>query len=278
MIFLKRTSIVLLAILLTSCGYFHKETWQGYVEGQFTAISPNFSGILNTLYVERGTPVHQGDPLFILEQEPEDSLYLQAKANVEQAQQAITQNTAAVELAQKTYQRNTQLFKKKLLAQAELDTSTARLKENKAALEQAKAHLTSVEASLTQATWQKNKKTIYAPKEAMVFDKYYLPGELVQAGRPVLSLLAPQDIEVTFFVDTVASNNLKIGQTVHIQCDGCKKLLTGKIVFISPQAEYTPPVIYSNDTKTKFIFRIKAKTALNEAFKLHPGEPVSVTL
>ncbi|MBV8261678.1 MAG: secretion protein HlyD, partial [Paraburkholderia sp.] len=50
------------------------------------------------------------------------------------------------------------------------------------------------------------------------------------------------------------------------------------ITWISNAAEYTPPVIYSNENRAKLVFMIEARPAAQDAMKLHPGQPVEVTL
>ena len=62
-----------------------------------------------------------------------------------------------------------------------------------------------------------------------------------------------------------------------MRCDGCAAPLAAQVTFISPQAEYTPPVIYSRDWRTKLVYLIEARTALGEAVKLHPRQPVDAT-
>ncbi|MHB8483029.1 MAG: secretion protein HlyD, partial [Nitrospiria bacterium] len=42
--------------------------------------------------------------------------------------------------------------------------------------------------------------------------------------------------------------------------------------------EYTPPVIYSNDTRSKLIFMIEARPRMGDATLLHPGQPVEVSV
>lgn len=49
-----------------------------------------------------------------------------------------------------------------------------------------------------------------------------------------------------------------------------------RISFIAPQAEYTPPVIYSKDNRAKLVFLIEARPAPEDAARLHPGQPVEV--
>jgi HlyD family secretion protein len=47
---------------------------------------------------------------------------------------------------------------------------------------------------------------------------------------------------------------------------------------VSNQAEYTPPVIYSNESRAKLVFMVEAHPSIADATKLHPGQPVSVVL
>jgi HlyD family secretion protein len=71
---------------------------------------------------------------------------------------------------------------------------------------------------------------------------------------------------------------LSTGQVVLVTCDCCKDRLTAKISYISPQAEYTPPVIYSKENRNKLVFLVEAFPAPEDAVKLHPGQPVDVQL
>ena len=48
--------------------------------------------------------------------------------------------------------------------------------------------------------------------------------------------------------------------------------------FIAPQPEFTPPVIYSRDQRTKLVYLIEARTTDADAVKLHPGQPLDVRL
>jgi HlyD family secretion protein len=83
---------------------------------------------------------------------------------------------------------------------------------------------------------------------------------------------------VRFFVAESALGVLKIGQPVNVRCDGCSAPLAAQVTFISPQAEYTPPVIYSRETRTKLVYLIEARTTPEDAVKLHPGQPLDITL
>ena len=108
------------------------------------------------------------------------------------------------------------------------------------------------------------------PDEALVMPCGYI-------GAPVVSLLPPGNVKVRFFVPETKLGAVAVGQKVTLACDGCGSI-AGTIVFIATQAEYTPPVIYSKDNRTKLVFLVEAKPAPEDAMKLHPGQPVDVTL
>lgn len=85
-------------------------------------------------------------------------------------------------------------------------------------------------------------------------------------------------MKVRFFVPEPVIGHLGVGQTIEIRTNNPPRIIVGNISYISPQAEYTPPVIFSNETKEKLIFMIEASVPKEEAFSLHPGQPVEVHL
>ena len=95
-------------------------------------------------------------------------------------------------------------------------------------------------------------------------------------GQPVLSILAPRDIKAIFFVPEMTLSQITLGDSVHVECDSCRQTYVAKVSFISPSAEYTPPVIYSNETRYKLVYRIEAEFDQKDAVQLHPGQPIYV--
>jgi HlyD family secretion protein len=91
-------------------------------------------------------------------------------------------------------------------------------------------------------------------------------------------MLPPENIEVRFFVPEPVVGKLKLGQNISVHCDGCAANVLSTITFISNQVEYTPPVIYSNESRAKLVFMIIAKPAADKVALLHPGQPVEITL
>jgi HlyD family secretion protein len=66
------------------------------------------------------------------------------------------------------------------------------------------------------------------------------------------------------------------GDQVTLVCDNCPANLTATISFIAPQVEYTPPVIYSESSRAKFVTLAEARPLAGEAHLLNPGQPIVV--
>lgn len=248
---------------------------QGYVDARYVYVASNVSGRLKSLYVRRGNNVQLNQLLFNLELEPQKSELAQAQTQVTLAAAQLKSTQAGLDLARITVNRRSALEKEKLIDRQAADEARSQYRQAIAAWNQATSNFQNAEAALTKAQWFYSEKRIASPKAAVVFDTYYLPGELVPANQAVLSLISPENIYVIFYVSGLDLAHLKIGAPINIYEPGIKNAITAKISYISPTAEYTPPVIYSNDTNNKLVFRIEA-TPTTPTLALHPGQPVDV--
>lgn len=305
-----------LLLFLTACSHPDKNQYQGYAETQLIYIASPFSGTLHTLYVQRGQTVPAQQPLFELDQQPESAQLAQAQANLAQAQanlknlqegqrdtvlaamQAqINQAQAQVKLTAAQLKRAKILYQKRTIAKNDLDIEQANYNEAVAQLKQFQANLaegklgardelikaqlnlvTSITATVQQAQWALQQKAQRAPSAAQVYDTYYNPGEFVLQGAPVVSLYTPQTLHAIFYVPEPQLVHLQLGQTVTVKCFTCDTTYQAKIDFISPQAEYTPPVVYSRENDVKLIFMIRAQLLDQATHVFHPGQPLEVIL
>lgn len=266
----------LLLPLLVSCSRSNNYQAAGYIEGRYTYIATSVSGMLEELFVERGSRVKKGAPLFVLEPQPESDTYAAALENLNQTLAARDAIAANLTFAKLTYERYQVLVPKHAIEQSALDNAKSIYNSTLAQLSQANANIAASKANLAQANWVKEQKTISSPIDGLVFDTYYRLGEYTVLNQPILSLLAPENIKVIFYVNEAALHSIKLNENVSVHCDGCAKPYIGKISFISPSAEYTPPVIFSTETNAKLVFRIEARFTPQDAFHLHPGQPVTV--
>jgi len=308
--------ILLLALALAGCSGTHGPSYQGYVEGEFVYMASSQPGRLEHLAVTRGQQVDQGTPLFTLEAIDEKAAQQQAQQQlaaaeaqladletgkrppevaVVQAQlaqaQAAAQKSALQRERDETQYRSGGISREQLeatLAQAASDAAHVSELESQLEVarlpgraEQLKAQSRQVEAAravLAQANWKVGEKAVVAPAAGLVYDTLFREGEWVAAGNPVVRMLPPQNVKVRFFVPETALGGLALGRQVSLHCDGCAADVPAAITFVSGEAEYTPPVIYSNDTRKKLIYMIEAHPAPQDAAKLHPGQPLVVSL
>jgi HlyD family secretion protein len=143
-------------------------------------------------------------------------------------------------------------------------------------LDEAEAALRTAQARLNSAQTRLARRKMFSPVAGSVQQIYYRVGELVPAGRPIVAILPPGNLKVRFFVNEATLPKLKIGDTIAVSCDGCQPGITARISFIARSSEFTPPVIYSMEERSKLVFLIEARTDTPE--RLRVGQPVSVAL
>lgn len=308
--------LFLIVNLIIGCKNYKKEKMQGYVDATLVYASSLRAGKLMARDLQKGDKIEIGDILFKLGEEPEKSALeigqekvRESKAHlidlekgqrlseIQALEAKITQAQATADLAQLKWQRQADLYEKKFtskdnldVAKKEIDASLALQEELKANLKTAKLgsredQITTAKAQLEQAIadierleWEYGLKVVKALVHGTVFDYYYEPGENVPANKPVLSILVPEKIKAIFYVSEEELSQLKIGEKVKIYCDGCKKDIVATISFISPIAEYTPPVIYSVQRRAELVFRVEAKFKPEEASTMRLGLPIEAVL
>ena len=81
---------------------------------------------------------------------------------------------------------------------------------------------------------------------------------------------------VRAFVPETRVGSIHYGDEVQASVDGVKDPFVGRVSYISPRAEYTPPVIYSRESRAKLVFMVESIFDPQVAANLHPGQPVDV--
>ena len=310
--------LLLAAVMLAmaGCGKPGPAPLQGYVEGEYVRVAAPFAGTLIQLDAERGSQVAPGAPLFALEAESEDAARREATERVKRAQAQVDdlrkgrrpteieavraqlmQAQVAASFSEKELARQLDLVAKGFVSQQRADEArtqrdtdrnkvaqltaeleTARAGSRPDEIRAAEAEANAARESLAQADWKLRQKTVAATVAGTVVDTLYVRGEFVPSGAPVVSMLPPANVKVRFFVPEPQLGSIRVGQKVSLACDGCAAGLSASISYIAPQAEFTPPVIYSKDNRAKLVFLVEAKPVAEDAVKLHPGQPIDVRL
>ena len=302
-------------LVVAACSDRTPAGYPGYVEGEYVRVAAPLSGTLTQLAVERGADVERNAPLFTLESEQERAARAEAEARVSQAQATLAnlekarrppevaavraqlaQAQAALRQSEADLARTQKLVADKFLPPQKRDEALAGRDRDRARVAElnqqvqianlparsdeiarAAAEVKAATDSLAQAQWRVTQKSQASPVAARVVDTLYRPGEWVPAGAPVVSLLPPGNVKIRFYIPETAVGPMRIGETVSVGCDGCGADIAAKVRFIAPQAEYTPPVIYSRENRANLVFLVEARPDAPHA-ALHPGLPVEVAL
>lgn len=307
--------LLCLILLLTACKPADDNFINGYIEGEYVYVAPAASGMLDEVNVVKGQQVNIGDKLFAVDKEIWQSKLIQAQNELNKAYsnyanlskgkrkqeldviiEQKTQAQATFVNAEKEYKRAQNLLKSKTVSQANFDNKLAAFQSAKAKVAELEAELETAMLSaredelkiaqnnieiakqnLEQMTKQAQDNAPIAKVSGVVNDVYFRFGEFVTAGNPVVSVLSQENVKIRFFVNEKTLPQIKYNQQVFVSCDGCKEELKAKVSYISPSAEYTPPVIYSNESRDKLVFMVEA-TFSNTADVLPVGLPVSVRI
>lgn len=303
-------------VLLGACNKKSPPAWSGYVEGDYVYIAAPLAGKLESIAVQAGQNVDKNAPLFALDAEAERAARDEAAARLENAkaqasntekgkrsdeikvnEAQLAQAQAAAALARNDYARQQQLVQQGFISKARLEDALtlanqtqARVTELNAALRVAhlparvdernanQANATAAGQALRQTEWRAGQKQQLSPAHALVSEVFFRVGEFIPAGQAVLALLPPENLKARFFVPEAELAGIRAGQAVQLRCDGCGAPIAAHITLIATQAEYTPPVIYSNAQRAKLVFMVEARPDLRPELRLHPGQPLDVSL
>lgn len=306
--------VLILVVLLSACDGPRPAHVQGYAEGEFVYVASPLPGQLLKLAVNRGQQVKRGGVLFELESVSErasrdeaDRRLLQARstledltkgkrptelqaleAQIKSAQAALTQSQREFSRQEKLRATNASSEQDYDRARSNLDQNSARARELEAELATARlgarpdqiraaeAEVHALEAALARAEWDLSQKSQFATKAGLVFDTLYREGEWVDKGHPVVTLLPPENMKVRAFVPEHLIGRIRIGNSARVSFDGNQDGLDGRVSYVSPKAEFTPPVIYSRGSREKLVFLVELRFEPEIAVKLHPGQPVDV--
>jgi HlyD family secretion protein len=302
------------ALALAGCSPAPPAGYPGYVEGEFVRVAAPLSGTLLELAVQRGTEVAKEAPLFTLESEQERAARAEAQARVRQAQATLAnlekarrppeiaaaraqlaQAQASLRQSDADLVRTQKLVADRFLPPQQRDQALAARDRDRGRVAEltqqlrvanlparsdeiaaANAEVKAASDALAQAQWRVEQKSQTAPVAGLVADTLYRAGEWVAAGAPVVSLLPPANVKLRFYIPETLVGSLRIGDAVTVRCDGCGADIPAQVRFITTQAEFTPPVIYSRENRSNLVFLVEAwPDSPNPA--LHPGLPVEVS-
>jgi HlyD family secretion protein len=308
--------VLITTLGLAACNRNHEGIFTGYAEADLVYVAAQGAGVLERLDVVRGTRVEKNAPLFAIDTESERIERNAAQARIQRAQaqvenlnkgrrapevrvveQQLARAEAELMMSTQELARNQSLVKQGFVAEVKLDEllsardrDRARVAELQAQLvvartgarpdeiKAAEAERRAADYELAQVSWREQQKVRRAPQEALVYDVLFRLGEWVPAGTPVVALQPDGALKIRFFVPQDRLAQLAAGTRINVACDGCPPDLAATVSFVAPQAEFTPPVIYSNESRAKLVFLVEAQPDEKTRQTLKAGQPLDVRL
>jgi len=284
----------------------------GYVEGEALYMSSSTAGAVSRVLVSRGQRVAAGQPLFALDAGPLLAQRDRAAAALAEAEARLADAgkgqrpqelaiydaqraaaEAAMAQARAELARIQPLVAQGIYAPARLDAARAAhdaaaanvrainrqrqagtLGARPDALRAAEAQVEQARQALAEADSLLARTGPVAPVAARVEQVFYQSGEWAAANQPILSLIPDDRVRVRFFVPEREIARYQPGKRVAFGCDGCAAGLSAVIDYVSPRPEFTPPVIYSRESRDRLVFMVEARPGTPRT--LNPGQPVDV--
>ncbi|MDT9598136.1 HlyD family secretion protein [Sphingosinicella rhizophila] len=281
-----------------------EETLTGYIQSDNLYLSSSVAGTIRSVAVERGDVVEAGSHAFTIDPASLGAEAGGARAGVVEAQAQAALELENVAVARAEYQaqvveaqRMADDLRRYLAADAakagavarqqidaaraaavaaarQREAARARADAASARVKAARARIAAAGESLRGAETRVDELAPVVPARSRVEDVLYQPGEWVAANKPVVSLIPDNKVKVRFYAPQSTLPLYRPGQTIRFTCDGCPPDLTARIDYVSPRPEYTPPVIYSHESRDKLVFMVEARPARPQ--RLAPGQPVDI--
>jgi HlyD family secretion protein len=306
--------VIVILFLVLAAGYLGWRAWaprpqdeyvlSGYIEGENLYLAAPIAGSIATMSVARGDRVTPGETVFTVdaaqlraERDQAAAAAAAAQAQVATAEARLTQSRASLAAATAQAEnaardlaryRSAQRENPASVAQQQVDTAIATagntagqrdaaesdVKAQAAQIAAAEAQLRAQQAALADAESKLDQLAPRAPVAARVQDVFFQQGEWAAANQPVVSLLPDDKVKVRFFVPEQDVARYHLGDTIHFSCDGCAAGLSARVIYISAQPEFTPPIIYSRSSRDRLVFLMEALPG--DPKGLTPGLPVDV--
>jgi HlyD family secretion protein len=296
--------IIVTVLLLSGCSSNNKNeiSASGTIEGTDVNVGMEVAGKVKELRVDEGARVSAGDTLLVIDNVEYAIQLRQAVANLQSfdatyrlavegsRKEDIVQAEAMFNSAEADYKRMKELLASQTVSQKQYDDAYARYVTAQQTYEKLKRGLRNDEIDaarqrreLAAAQVDLLKKKIrdcfvIAPSNGVITLKSIEPGELVMVGMNVFRLTRLDKVKLTIYINEQELSNVKLGQHAKITTDAkTSKSFDGKVIYISPIAEFTPKNVQTKEERTKLVFGVKIEIDNPDGI-LKPGLPADATI
>jgi HlyD family secretion protein len=288
----------------------------GTIEAVEVNVASKTGGQVEKMLIDEGSQVKIGDTLAIIDSSSLVIQLAQAQAGVDlaesqlqllvrgariedirQAEEALKQAEAGLKVAQEDRDRFRDLLAKESAtakqnqdAEARYTVARAQYDAAQEALKKWKKYtrpeeIKSAQARLDQAVAARDllKKTVadstvISPVSGTVTDKAVEQGEFVGPGTPLVTIANLSEVHLSIYVTEIELGKVRLGEEAEVTIDAYPgRSFTGKVIFISPEAEFTPKNVQTKEERVKLVFRVKIKIPNSENI-LKPGMPADALI
>jgi HlyD family secretion protein len=286
-----KTIIFALSVLFFGCSSQNQKSDAfGNFEAETVIVSAETSGKILQLNVKKGQKIKAGEVAALTDTVQIDLKLQQIeaqKAAVEAKRQTINAQVAVFEEQKKNLQINkkriAQMLADGAATQKQLDDIAGQISVIDRQIESTKTQFTAIDKELQVLETQKestldllNRYKVVSPASGTILETYIEQGELAAPGKPLFKMANLDELTLKVYVSGAQLPNIKIGQEVDVLVDKNEtenQKFSGKITWISPEAEFTPKIIQTKEERVKLVYAVKTTVKNDGTLKIGmPGE------
>ncbi len=257
-------------------------TGNGRIEAAQIDVATRTPGRVAEIRVAEGDMVEEGEILAVMDTRELNSEVARAEADaaraasqVDEVRALIEQRRAELALAEDEYARAQTLADRGVSARSVAEQQATRRASAEAALNAAIAPLHSAErgeaaeALVNLFRTQIEDATLTGPTFGRILYRLAQPGEVLSGGGKVVTLLDLSQVYMEIFLPANEAMNTGIGAGARIRLDAIPYAIPAYVRFVSPEAQFTPKQVETQDEREKLMFRVKVRV---------PEEPVRANI
>ncbi|HPI38088.1 MAG TPA: efflux RND transporter periplasmic adaptor subunit [Ignavibacteriaceae bacterium] len=288
----------------------------GTIEATNITVSAKTAGEIKYIKFEEGERINAGDTILLIDREnlliqlkqaeaaslaAENQFQLlkngARKEDIKQTENTLKQAEISFQQAAVDKERFENLYKSKSITKKQYEDAALRYELANAQLSSAKESFNKIksfarpeEIKQAEARYMQSKASeelirknlrdsyVTSPIPGFIVKKFVEKGEMVTPMSSLFKVSNLSMVELIIYVSGEELGKVKLGQAADVSVDAFKnKSFKGKVIYISPEAEFTPKNIQTKDERTKLVFAVKIKIE-NPQFELKAGMPADAVI
>ena len=273
-------------------------TVTGTVEAPEVDVAAEVTGQIRELRVEEGASVQRGQVVAVLDAteatlklersrarlatakaELEDLKSLPRKEDLDWQRSKVSEMEVLVEDARSELARGRRLRAAQSMTEAQLEQRFSSLRLAERRLETVRRELAAlaagarpgrIQAASTRvdelarevdlASLDVAHAQIAAPIDGVVLRRNFEPGELVEKGKALLSLIDPSQLWIELSADEQIHGRIAVGQPATIRAEATDgQPIAGRVSFVADRHAFTPRNVQTRDERAKLSYRVKVR-------------------